>query len=256
MTAFSAVIKIGAGRRTIVMSDGFDIYTIIFLLLAVFIVLRLRSVLGTRTGHERPPYDPYAKREARPASGANENVVTLPKRAADLPDQKDEPAPVVDRWKAVVAADGNAEAGLDAIAAADRKFDADSFLQGAKDAYEMIVTAFARGDRKGLKPLLAKEVFDDFTAAIADRESRGESLETTFVSLDKCHIAEAELRGKQALITVRFVSQLVSATRNKDGEIIDGSAEAVTEVIDVWTFSHDTASSDPNWKLVATESAA
>jgi predicted lipid-binding transport protein (Tim44 family) len=235
------------------MSEAFDIYTIIFLVLAVFIVLRLRSVLGTRTGTERPPYDPYAKREA---TGANENVVTLPKRANE-PAPADSPSePLPDRWKKIVATGYSPEAGLDAIAAADRTFDAQVFLQGARAAYEMIVTAFARGDRKELKPLLAKDVFEDFSAAIGEREARGETVESSFVGIDKAGVTEAELRGKQAVITVRFVSQLISATRDKDGAVIDGSPEAVTEVVDVWTFAHDTTSSDPNWKLIATESAA
>jgi predicted lipid-binding transport protein (Tim44 family) len=238
------------------MSEAFDIYTIIFLVLAVFIVLRLRSVLGTRTGSERPPYDPYTKRDARGAAGANENIVTLPRRSGDAPAAAEEPVPAADRWKKVIAPGHAAEAGLDAISAADRRFDALSFLQGARAAYEMIVTAFARGDRRELKPLLAKDVFEGFSAAISERESRGETVESTFVGIDKAEITEAELRGKQAVITVRFVCQLISATRDKSGEVIDGSPETVTEVVDVWTFAHDTGSSDPNWKLIATESAA
>ncbi|GGE28873.1 calcium-binding protein [Agaricicola taiwanensis] len=239
------------------MSEAFDIYTIIFLVLAVFIILRLRSVLGTRTGHERPPQDPYAPRDRSPATGVNENVVTLPKRRgteAPLETAGDEIS-AADRWKGLVAPGSGAEAGLDAIAAADRRFDAESFLQGAKAAYEMIVTAFAQGNRRELKPLLATEVFESFSSVIADRESRGETAETTFVSIDKAEITDAELKGRQANVTVRFVSQLISATRNKAGEVIDGNAESVIEVVDVWTFAHDVGSSDPNWKLIATESA-
>lgn len=237
------------------MSEAFDIYTIIFLVLAVFIILRLRSVLGTRTGNERPPHDPYT-RDSSPA-GVNENVVTLPKRrGADVGSSPagDEP-PVTDRWKGIAASGGNAEAGLDAIAAADRNFDGKDFIQGARAAYEMIVTGFAQGNRKELKPLLASDVFDSFSSVIADRESRGETVETTFVSIDKAEITEAEVKDKQALVTVRFRSQLISLTRDKAGEVTDGGSDQVIEVVDVWTFSHNIASSDPNWKLIATESA-
>jgi predicted lipid-binding transport protein (Tim44 family) len=239
------------------MSEAFDIYTIIFLVLAVFIILRLRSVLGTRTGHERPPHDPFAPRDNAPAAGgANENVVTLPKRrGADVVPAPASDEPAVDRWKGLIAKNSNAEAGLAEIAAADRNFDGATFIEGAKAAYEMIVTAFAQGNRKELKPLLAPDVLESFSAVIADRESRGETAETTFVSIDKADITEAELKDRQASVTVRFVSQLVSSTRDKAGQLVDGSSEAVVEVVDVWTFAHDVSSSDPNWKLIATESA-
>jgi predicted lipid-binding transport protein (Tim44 family) len=117
----------------------------------------------------------------------------------------------------------------------------------------MIVSAFAEGDRRGLKNLLGREVYEGFEAAIAEREKRGETAETKFVSIDKADIANAELRGRTAQITVRFVSQLISATRDRSGNVIDGSAEKVTEVTDVWTFARDVSSRDPNWRLVATE---
>lgn len=232
------------------MSDVFDIYTVIFLVLAVFIFLRLRSVLGTRTGHERPPYDPYARRE--PAPSANENVVTLPPRT-DSP--LDPPPPPGERWKGVVDPGSDAAKGLDAIASVDPSFDAGAFLQGARAAYEMIVTGFAQGDTKTLKSLLAKDVYESFAASIADRERAGQTVQTTFVSIDKTDIREAELRGGSAEIEVRFSSQLVTVTRDKDGTIVDGSPDKVTEVIDMWTFARDVGSRDPNWKLTHTESA-
>jgi predicted lipid-binding transport protein (Tim44 family) len=144
-------------------------------------------------------------------------------------------------------------AGLDAIAAADASFDAKHFIAGARSAYEMIVTAFAEGDRRMLRNLLSREVFDGFEAAIKERESKGETVETRFVSIDKAEITAAEMRGKSAQITLRFISQLISATRDRAGAVTDGSAEKVTEVTDVWTFSRDLSSRDPNWKLIATE---
>jgi predicted lipid-binding transport protein (Tim44 family) len=236
------------------MRDLFDLTTIIFLALAVFIFLRLRSVLGQRTGRERPPYDPYssAREPIRPST--NDNVVTLPPRAGDAPVTPGADAePTAERWKGIAEAGSAVATGLDAVVAQDPTFDAKHFLTGARQAYEMIVTAFAQGDRRTLKNLLGKEVYDGFETAIKERESRGEKVETRFVSIDKSDITHAEVKGKTAQVTVRFVSQLVSVTRDRDGNVIDGSPDKVTDVTDVWTFARDLGSRDPNWKLVATE---
>ncbi len=235
------------------MRDVFDIYTIIFLALAVFIFLRLRSVLGHRTGRERPPYDPYSARE--PVRPAPEKVVTLPSRAPEAATQKpvDEPTAPGERWKGVAEAGSALASGLDAVAGADSSFDPKHFITGARAAYEMIVNAYAEGDRRTLKNLLAREVYDGFDNAITEREKRGETVENKFVSIDEAEITQAELRGRTAQITVRFHSKLVSATRDKNGNVVDGSADKVSDVTDVWTFARDTSSRDPNWKLVATE---
>ena len=232
----------------------FDIYTIIFLALAVFIFFRLRSVLGQRTGRERPPYDPYSARDAV-RSPANDKIVTLPQRPAEpAVSRLAEPAPPpADRWKDVAESGSSVAAGLDAIAAADPSFDAKHFVTGARAAYEMIVTAFAEGDRRQLRNLLSREVYDGFDAAIGERESRGETAETRFVSIDGSTITAAELRARTAQLTVRFVSKLISVTRGRTGNVIDGNAEKVTDVTDVWTFAREVSSRDPNWKVVATE---
>ncbi len=234
----------------------FDIYTIIFLALAVFIFLRLRSVLGQKTGRERPPYDPVSTREAMRPTG-NDKVVALPTRnneTAVRPTETGEAAEAGNRWQDIAEPGTPAAAGLDAIAGSDPHFDAKAFVAGARQAYEMVVTAFAEGDRKQLKNLLSREVYDGFDAAIREREQRGETAESRFVSIDKAEIVNAEARGKTAQITLRFVSQIISATRDKSGAVIDGSDEKMIEVIDVWTFARDVSSRDPNWKLVATES--
>ncbi len=234
------------------MRDVFDIYTIIFLALAVFIFLRLRSVLGQRTGRERPPYDPYSAREsARPAA---EKIVSLPARqpeaAAKPIEQAEAPA---ERWKGVAEKGSAVAVGLDAIAAADTSFEPKHFLTGARAAYEMIVTAYAEGDRRNLRNLLSREVYDGFEAAIDAREKRGDTVESRFVSIDSADITHAELRARNAQVTLRFVSQLVSVTRDKNGNVTEGNADKVTDVTDVWTFARDVSSRDPNWKLVATE---
>ena len=229
----------------------FDIYTIIFLALAIFIFLRLRSVLGQRTGRERPPYDPYSARDARAPAG--DKVVTLPTRNAETAPKTIEVSEPSERWKGIAEQGTPVAAGLDAIVAADPSFDAKQFIAGARAAYEMIVGAFAAGDRKSLKGLLSKEVYEGFDGAIRERESRGETVENRFVSLDNADISGADLRGNTAHVTVRFVSQLITATRDKSGNVVDGSPDKVTEVTDVWTFARDVTSRDPNWKLVATE---
>jgi predicted lipid-binding transport protein (Tim44 family) len=238
------------------MRDVFDIYTIIFLALAVFIFLRLRSVLGQRTGRERPPYDPYSAREqVRPAT---DKVVALPNRTTEAAAQKPPAEPVApatpdERWKGIAEAGSPLAAGLDAIAGADSGFDPKHFLTGARTAYEMIVSAYAEGDRRALKGLLSRDVYDGFESAITEREKRAETVESRFVSIDDAEITSAELRGRTTQLMVRFRSKLVTATRDKNGNVIDGSADKVTDVTDVWTFARDASSRDPNWKLVATE---
>jgi predicted lipid-binding transport protein (Tim44 family) len=230
----------------------FDIYTIIFLALAVFIFLRLRSVLGQRTGRERPPYDPFSARDAV-RNAPSEKVVALPPRSPDGVAKPAEPSEPVDRWKDISPPGSPVADGLQAIVAQDKSFDPQHFLTGARAAYETIVTAFADGDRRALKNLLSKEVYDGFEAAIREREAQNHQAETRFVSIDTCEIIGAELRAKTAQITLRFVSQLISVTRDRSGKVVDGNPEKVTEVTDVWTFARDVSSRDPNWKLVATE---
>jgi len=234
--------------------DVFDIYTIIFLALAVFIFIRLRSVLGQRTGRERPPIDPYAPRPPREAARPPaDNVVTLPGNGQRTEAPRPAEPVASDRWKGIAEPGTPLAAGLDSIRRGDPAFDPAHFLAGAKAAYEMIVTAYAEGDRATLRNLLSKDVYDGFDAAIREREARGEEVETRFVGIEKADLVGAEVRGGAAHVTVRFVSQLVSVTRSRDGTVVDGSPDAVTDVTDVWTFSRDLSSRDPNWKLVATE---
>jgi predicted lipid-binding transport protein (Tim44 family) len=238
------------GKRML-MNGFFDIYTILFLVLAVVIFLRLRSVLGRRTGNERPPFDPYSASKDEAPSSSTDKVINLPPRT-----ETGAPRTAANDDFGDIAEKGSDLAqNLSAIRNVDATFDPKSFLDGAKAAYEMIVTGFAEGDRKALKNLLSREVYDGFVGAIADRESRGETVTSNFVSIDKAEITEAQLRGRSAHVTVRFVSQLVTATRNKDGNVIQGDPNAVSDVTDIWTFARDVGSRDPNWKLVATESA-
>jgi predicted lipid-binding transport protein (Tim44 family) len=241
------------------MHNVFDIYTIIFLALAVFIFLRLRSVLGQRTGRERPPYDPYSAREQAREPRPAGKVIPLPaapktvEPAVPPASAPEEPEVATPRWAGIAPEGSPVAAGLDAIVAADTTFDAQQFVTGARAAYEMIVNAYAEGDRRTLKNLLSREVYDGFESAISEREKRGETVENKFVSIDAAEIAAAEMRGRNAQVTVRFHSKLITATRDRNGNVIDGSAERVSDVTDVWTFARDVTSRDPNWKLIATE---
>jgi predicted lipid-binding transport protein (Tim44 family) len=230
-----------------------DIYTIIFLALAVFIFLRLRNVLGQRTGSERPPYDRAARNVVHGVQD-NHNVVPIPGAIIDqapLAPAADV-VPPTDRWKGIAEPGTPLAQGFDAIAAQDSSFDPRHFVSGARSAYEMIVLAFANGDRRSLKDLLSSEVYESFDAAIKDREKREQKTETRFVSIDRAELVNADVRDRSAQLTVRFVSQMISVTRDKDGTIVEGNPDKVADITDVWTFARDVTSRDPNWKLVGT----
>lgn len=229
--------------------------TIIIIIVAAVVLFQLRSVLGRRTGNERPPYDPYSRRDqpTKPdGQTAQGNVVTLPnRRAADAAETPADPYAGIDK---IVPPSNPANAQLRRVKDEDASFDAKEFLDGAKVAYEMIVTAFADGDRKTLKSLLSQEAYQGFEGAISAREGKGEKMKSTFVGIDDATIVSAMVRERETLVTVRIVSQLISSVTGATGEIVDGDPEAVVEVRDVWTFARDIRSRDPNWKLVETES--
>ncbi|MEM5583239.1 Tim44/TimA family putative adaptor protein [Roseibium sp. AS2] len=241
------------------MNEIFDPLNLLLMGLAVFILFRLKSVLGKRTGNERPPFDPYSKTEKQDdhkSANGQDNVIPLPNQAGQETEPVENGGPggevVIDN----VAPAGSAlNSALKQILSVDRSFEPEPFLEGARSAYEMIVMAFADGDKKALKNLLSPDVYEGFVSAIDEREKRDETIESTFVGIDKAEIVEAALKGSTAQVTVKIHSQLISATRDKAGEIVDGDPAKVTEVVDIWTFARDATSRDPNWKLVATESA-
>ena len=228
-----------------------DPLTIVFALVAVLVIWKLNSVLGQNTGFQGPRVK--AREPARPdPAPRHDNVVRLPGTAV--------PAPVAhapERWAASldVEAEPGAANGLDAIAALDPSFSAAPFLDGARTAYEAIVTAFAAGERRTLQSLLARDVYDGFDSAIRDREKRSEALTTTFVSIADAKVGTAALEGRTARVGVRFRSKQISATHAADGQLAGGSPDRVVDMNDFWTFARDTTSRDPNWKLVATQSA-
>ena len=214
----------------------FDI--ILFAMVAGFLVLRLRSVLGRRTGNERRRE--LFVRRARPAPEKGPPLIEPSPGAA---------APAT----AVPAADAVAE-GLNQIHRADPSFDPSQFLEGARVAFETIVTTFANAAKAELRPLLSDEVFQQFVTAIDERVAAKETLETRILRLDSADIVEAELLGRNAQVTVKLTSQQINVTRAMDGSIVDGDPEHPTEKTDYWTFARDTRSADPNWVLVATSS--
>jgi predicted lipid-binding transport protein (Tim44 family) len=214
----------------------FDI--ILFAMVAGFLVLRLRSVLGRRTGNERRR-DLFVRRP-RPVS---DKVPTLA-----------EPGAVGAATPVASVPVDTAGADVNQIRRADPSFDPSGFLDGARIAFEMIVTAFAKGDKSALRPLLSDDVFQQFVAAIDERTTAKESLETRILRLDSSAIVEAELLARTAQVTVKLVSQQINVTRAMDGSIVDGDPEHPIEKTDYWTFARDTRSTDPNWVLVATSS--
>lgn len=220
---------------------------IIFAAIALFLIFRLGSVLGKRTGHQqKPPGFPGAPSapETKDRTAENDdNIVRMP-GAFD-----DEPEPQSKQF------DGPGGDGLRAISDADPDFEPDSFLEGATAAFEMIVTAYADADRKTLKNLLDKETFESFSGAIDAREDAGQRLEDTLIGIDATDIVDAELRGDTARVTIRFVSQQINVTYDSEGRVVDGDPTTVETVTDVWTFARSVQSRDPNWHLVETRSA-
>lgn len=239
------------------MSNGFQFLDIIlFAAIAGFFVLRLRNVLGKRTGEEKPPrYDPFGKRKGEQGEAEDEKVIPLPDRSAPAKGEEAEAEP------AVAVQEGNGgepmsplAAGLTQIKLADKDFNEESFLGGARVAFDMVIGAFAQGDTKALRPLLSNDVYDDFAGAIEERNKAGQILESTLVGITEADIIEAELQGRTAFVTVKFVSEQVNVVRDKDGNLVEGDPNQVSKVTDIWTFARNTRSRDPNWTLVATQS--
>jgi len=234
------------------MNQAFDPLNLLILAIAVVVIWRLRSVLGKRTGNERPPLDPYAAQRRAEKPQAPGNVINLPQRD-NVPENPALEKPAEPVWTGYAEAESTVAKGLEKIASADAQFTARGFVEGAKIAYEMVVTAFAQGDRQSLKNLLSRDVYEGFARAIDEREKAGNLLESRFVGIDKSEIVNADLKGKRASITVRFIAEFISATLNRAGEVIEGDNKQVRDITDVWTFERDTGSRDPNWKLVATD---
>ena len=218
------------------MGNSFPIDIVLFGMIAAFLVLRLRSILGRRTGYERPP---QAAPVVGPAKGPVIDAMAEPVAAAPT---------------GLPPSGTPAAMALDAMAKVDRAFDAGRFLAGAGQAFHIIVTAFSAGDRATLEPLLTPDTFTAFAGAIAAREAAGETQQTEIRAILESRIEAASLHATQAEITVRFVTDQVNHTLDKNGQVTTGT-DAVTELTDVWTFERDLTSRDPTWRLAGARSA-
>lgn len=218
------------------------VYAIVILaLIAGFLALRLYSVLGKRTGHEQQPAPRSADERAK--------VTVLQPRPAT------ESAPDPARFAEGMIAPG-AEAGVRALIAADRGFDVPQFVEGAKSAYRMVLEAFWRGDREELAWLCDADVLASFEEAIAAREADGHVLDNRVVRIDKAQIVEARVHDRIAEIALRFEADIAAVTRDRDGNVVAGSLTDAVGTNDIWTFTRDLRSADPNWKLSETDEAA
>ncbi len=230
------------------MHQGLQFLDIIFLaLIAGFLFFRLRGVLGRRTGAERPPTNPYAGR-SKPAGAPERDDIVRPLPAPDA--RRAGPATVDARPVA------DSVPGLAQIRALDPAFNADEFLEGARSAHEMVIGAFASADRDTLRDLLAPEVYEGFDAVLRDREAKDQHAETTLVEAQRTEITSAEARAHEARVTVRFVSEIISCVKDSEERIVEGHPTVPHVVTDIWTFSRDSKSRDPNWILVATAGEA
>jgi predicted lipid-binding transport protein (Tim44 family) len=225
------------------MGGGFQFLDIIlFAVVAVFLVLRLRSVLGRRTGTEQRR-DPFAGAPANDQPVRREAPIAVPDLSAKPVIEPAAPAPA-----------SPVAAGLAQIREADPSFEEDHFLAGTRAAFEMIVNAYAAGDSASLRPLLSDDVFANFNGAIEERRKAGNMHTTTLIGIRAVDLLEANVQARNAMLTVKIVSDQINVTRDSVGRVVDGDPSAVTPVTDIWTFSRNTRSRDPNWTLVATRS--
>jgi predicted lipid-binding transport protein (Tim44 family) len=225
------------------MTDGSQFLDIIlFAMVAVFLGLRLRSVLGRRSGSERPPADTGfgGAPSGRPAPPSDSDGGERRRLQVDLPE--------------LPPGDTSVNGGLAQIGIADSAFNPAVFADGARKAFELIVRAFAQGDEGALKGLLSDEVFENFSHAIEARRSAGETCESQLVRTISAEIAEARMDGRTARIAVRFVSDQVIVVRDAQGRVVEGDPNRVVQLTDLWSFARDTRSPNPNWLLVATRS--
>lgn len=205
---------------------------IIFIVLSAFIAYRLYSVLGSRTGEERQrDVEGLQRARTREAREDAQPAPAEPEPAKPLPPVSAAAAP---------------------LRAADPAFDERGFIEGAKGAYEMIVEAFASGDLKSVRRFIAAPVFEAFKTAAGARESEGRRADLKFVGVEQAKIVSSRVEGGEASASVEFLSNQVRATYDRDGKLVDGDPNRIDLVKDLWTFSRQLSSNDPNWTLVAT----
>lgn len=227
---------------------------VLFAIIAVVLILWLRNIVGMKdeSDEERKKPNPYSDKYQLPGKpGKTRKPIKL-----DQPDEAGEEAldlkPVRGPENHPNVDNKTAEAGLVKISIADKSFDVENFLGGAKKAFEIIVRAFASADRDTLKDLLAESVYDAFESVIAEREKKGHEAETTIHSIDRADIIAAKIKGTEAMITVRFTATESHIIRDKDGKAVYGNSKRKDSFTDVWVFSRDVKSDDPKWLLAET----
>ena len=219
---------------------------VILAMIAAFLGLRLYSVLGRRAEHEEEPIQGRLDTPRAGPSGA-----PLPPSVRPVPDRQ-QANPAL-RQRELPGASPAVERGLRAIAVAERHFDAFAFLDGARGASRMILEAFWRADKEELRQLCDDSVYDSFVQAIEARVASGETLDNRLVRIEEAGISAASLDGKWARVTVRFAADMAAVTRNAEGMVVAGSLDDAIEATDIWTFSRNVESADPDWLLVETD---
>ena len=236
------------------MNNGFQFFDIIlFAMIAIFLILRLRGALGRRDGHQgdfpdilRKPSKKNKNKKESNKDYKEDNVVVIDKKNPKDNLNKNEEN-ILEELSPI-------QSGINSISRADSDFDETEFISGARIAFEYILGAYASGDAKALKPLLSPEVFEDFNHSINEREQAGQKMEETLIGISIAELIEAEMEGPIAQITVKFVSDQIHALSDSDGKLVEGDPDKIVSVTDLWTFSRDTRSRDPNWLLAATSS--
>jgi predicted lipid-binding transport protein (Tim44 family) len=216
------------------MSDGFAFFDIIiFAMLAIYLVFQLRRVLGRKTGIEKPAVNEFSDEKKQPSQ--DENVIAINSKVEEQTDST---------------------SGITKLRQLDASFNEKEFISGSRSAFSWIVSGFADGDTNRLEPLLGTKLFESFKQAIQERTASGEKLETNIVTIKSAQINEVTVEGHTATVTVEFISDQIKVLRDSEENIIDGDADTIESLTDLWTFNRDVTSANPNWILTRTETPA
>jgi predicted lipid-binding transport protein (Tim44 family) len=248
---FSPIYGVYQPTGALLMNPFNDPINIVLLIAVLFVFWRLKGALGERTGFEKPPVDlaQYRREKAKNAEAQRaEGDKAVDPQDIRMPAEEDRPSV----WAGYAKDDSDVALGILNIAERSPGFTAKTFVEGAKMAYEMVLNAFAKGDKAALKPLLSREVYDGFAGAIDARAKAGHTRKMEFVGVKNVEVVAARLDGNRAEVTLRLIGEMVAATIDKQGETIEGNQNALREVHDTWTFERDVTSKNPNWFVVDT----
>ncbi len=229
------------------MTNGSIFEIVILAMVALYLVWKLGSVLGRRTGDEQQRNDALSLSEKSndPANGKADRDKVVP-----ISGHKES---AISAGRITTKAEPGVEMGVAHIRAADQSFDPTGFAKGAGAAFQMIVTGFAEGDTGSLRPLLSDDLYDEFSEAIRTRLAAGDTMENRIDSIQSSEIVDARMEGRTAFVTIKFQSTQINVVRDGDGEVTDGDPDTPIEVTDLWTFARNTRATDPNWTLVETD---